>query len=134
MSLSKCFLNEGSFFGSWKLKALGVVSLTALLFLSSWAANSLWILLKSGTSFGGGILNPKLAYADAGAFFSFTDFSFSFFSWASILGGSFDYFNEISEFFFILLFLSASASSTKDLNSGTSTHHGIFFALKGAKS
>jgi len=115
------------------LKAFGVVSFTALLFLSNYAANSLWILLKSGTSLGGGILKV-LANADAGAFFSLSDFSFNFFSWASILGGSFDCFNAISEFFFILLTLSASASSTRDLKRGTKTHHGIFLALKGAKS
>jgi hypothetical protein len=90
--------------------------------------------LKSGTSLGGGILKLLLPKADAGAFFSFSDFSFNFFSWASILGGSLDYFKDISEFFFILLTLSASASSTRDLNRGTSTHQGIFFALKGAKS
>ncbi len=116
------------------MKAFGVVSLTALLFLSNYAANSLWILLKSGTSLGGAILKPILPYADAGAFFSFSDFSFNFFSWASILGGSLDYFKDISEFFLILLPLSASASSTNDLKRGTSTHHGIFLALKGAKS
>jgi len=109
LSSSKCFRSDGSFLGSWKLNGVGWVSFAALLLRSSVAANSLCIRLKSGTGFGAGGLKLKdWERAPWPSVFC----SATFFSWASILGGSFESVKLTSAFFLILLSLSFSCSST----------------------
>lgn len=82
-----------------------MVLLKELLFFSILEANSLCSLLKSGTSFlAGGLKAGPAEFARLAS----VSFSFFYFSYASILGGSLESDRLTSAFFFTLLSLSSS--------------------------